>query len=275
MGYCTAADVYAATSLTVSEVAEASVEAFIKSAEKEVDRVTFTTYWNVEDSGTATAGGNTTLTETGSAWTVNGYAEMYVWIYGGTGEGQVREIVSNTADVLTVDRAWETNPDTDSTFRIIYTATPAYFSENIDGDHTATLFLDEYPLRILESLSISDTSITTSNVFQYNKLGKLILSSDAEKGVFDGSDYQQVDIAYWWGVYKMPYEVKRYCVVTAAINTLSAQMGSTHNIPSTYSLPEGSVTVGQAYINIKGTWDTLMKEKASLAAILIKYPRIL
>ena len=49
-------------------------------------------------------------------------------------------------------------------------------------------------------------------------------------------------------------------------------MGGTHNIPSTYSLPEGAVTIGQAYINIKGTWDTLMREKTALELKIIKYP---
>lgn len=273
--YCTADDVYEATSLSATEVAEANVNAFILAAEKMVDRTTFTTYWNVEQNGTASSGGATTLVQTGAGWTNDAYNDMWVWVYGGTGIGQMRKITDTTTDTLTVDTAWDTNPDDTSTFRVIYAATEPYFDEDVDGDGTDTYYLDEYPLQILESLSINSTSITTTNVYQYKKIGKIVLSNDAEKGNFDDNKPQLVDMTYWWGVYPLPYEVKRYVIVCASINTLSAQMGGTFNVPSTYSLPEGSVTVGQAYINIKSTWDTLMKEKEALELILIKYPRIL
>lgn len=71
------------------------------------------------DSGTATAGAATTLTDASKAWTVNAYANKVVKITGGTGSGQVRTIASNTATVLTVDTAWATNPDATSTYEIV------------------------------------------------------------------------------------------------------------------------------------------------------------
>ncbi|GDX76009.1 hypothetical protein LBMAG41_10850 [Cyanobium sp.] len=67
--------------------------------------------------GTATSGSNTTLVQTGKTWAVNQWANYQVRIVGGTGAGQIRLIVSNTADTLTVS-GWNTNPDTTSTYSI-------------------------------------------------------------------------------------------------------------------------------------------------------------
>ena len=69
------------------------------------------------DSGTATAGGATSLTDTGKTWTVNDYVGDFLAITGGTGSGQVRRITSNTATALTV-ATWTSNPSTDSTYKI-------------------------------------------------------------------------------------------------------------------------------------------------------------
>ena len=71
------------------------------------------------DSGTATAGAASTLTDGGKSWTVNGYANQVVYITGGTGAGQLRNITSNTGTVLTVSDAWGTNPDNTSTYQIL------------------------------------------------------------------------------------------------------------------------------------------------------------
>lgn len=82
------------------------------------------------DSGTATAGGATTLTDAGKSWTVNAFAGYYVFILAGTGAGQqAAYIVSNTATQLTINTAWATNPDATSQYVII--ATPP----TIDGTH--------------------------------------------------------------------------------------------------------------------------------------------
>jgi hypothetical protein len=69
--------------------------------------------------GTATAGGATTLTNSGKNWATNQWANScQVRITGGTGAGQIRIIASNTATVLTVSAAWTTNPDATSTYSI-------------------------------------------------------------------------------------------------------------------------------------------------------------
>lgn len=68
--------------------------------------------------GTASAGGASTLTNAAKNWAVNQWANYQVRITGGTGAGQIRTIASNTATVLTVSAAWTTNPDATSTYAI-------------------------------------------------------------------------------------------------------------------------------------------------------------
>lgn len=70
------------------------------------------------DTGTATAGGATTLTNSAETWTVNEYAGYELRITSGTGSGQRRSVASNTATILTVSVAWATNPDATSVYGI-------------------------------------------------------------------------------------------------------------------------------------------------------------
>jgi hypothetical protein len=81
----------------------------------------------VLDSGLATSGAATTLTDTGKSWAtspaqfagaVQGGKEVYVQIVAGTGIGQKRHVISNTATALTVDTAWTTNPDSTSRYEV-------------------------------------------------------------------------------------------------------------------------------------------------------------
>jgi hypothetical protein len=71
------------------------------------------------ETGTSTGSNTTTtLNNTGKAWPVNAYANAQVRITGGTGNGQVRAIASNTATALTVSAAWTITPDATSTYSI-------------------------------------------------------------------------------------------------------------------------------------------------------------
>lgn len=70
--------------------------------------------------GIATAGAANTLT-TNKTFLLNQWANNQVRIISGTGAGQIRKIVSNTAGangVLTVSSAWTVNPDATSEYRI-------------------------------------------------------------------------------------------------------------------------------------------------------------
>lgn len=71
-------------------------------------------------SGTATSGGGLTLTHTGAGWTVNAYADHYVQIDGGAGAWQLRPILSNTSDTLTLKKPWNLRylPGSGSTYKI-------------------------------------------------------------------------------------------------------------------------------------------------------------
>lgn len=68
--------------------------------------------------GTATAGGASTLTNSAKNWTTNQWTNYQIRITGGTGVGQIRTIASNTATVITVGTAWTTQPDATSTYSI-------------------------------------------------------------------------------------------------------------------------------------------------------------
>jgi len=248
--YCSTDDVYRVAGITSTEISTANITQFILEAEERVDRLTNTTFWTVEDSGTADAGaGNDELDDATKSWTADAYINEYVWIYSGTGSGQIRKITDNTTTKLTVESDWDTNPDATSLYRISHTGKdPHKSSELYDGDDTDTLFITKYPLILLESATSNSTTITPSNIYQYELTGKLVLSSDAEVSTWTSSKAQKTTLSYYYGVYPLPLEVKRLTEVYAALSTLQAQMGGTHNIPSTYSLPEGSVTIGQAYI---------------------------
>lgn len=72
----------------------------------------------VFETGTATSGGATTLTNSGAAWTSNEWIDIVLKITGGTGVGQTRRIASNTSTALTVTQAWTVNPDATSVYSI-------------------------------------------------------------------------------------------------------------------------------------------------------------
>ena len=98
-------------------------------------------YAGVFDSGTATAGNLAsppTLT-TNKNWTANRYAGYRIRITGGTGIGQQRVILSNTAgpnSVVTTCRNWDVAPDATSTWEIIADSDKFYFV----GNNIAAIF---------------------------------------------------------------------------------------------------------------------------------------
>lgn len=70
------------------------------------------------DYGTADASTTTTLVDATKSWTVNEYKKYVVEITSGTGSGQIRGVISNTATALTITPAWTTTPDTTSKYYI-------------------------------------------------------------------------------------------------------------------------------------------------------------
>ena len=77
---------------------------------------------NGGNASAANAAGTTGLTDSSknATWTLNMFANWYVFIQSGAGAGQVRQITANTAaGVLTVTPAWTTGIDTTSVYRIV------------------------------------------------------------------------------------------------------------------------------------------------------------
>lgn len=89
--------------------------------------------------GQASAGGGSTITGTGTPFTVNQWAgsagfqiQYYVTVIAGSGLGQTRRIVSNTTSVLTVDSAWGSAVGGTSAFEIWhYNVRAVTLSQNI------------------------------------------------------------------------------------------------------------------------------------------------
>ena len=85
-----------------------------------IDAITNLTEAGV-DTGIATTGSTTnTLVDAGKDWFTDAYEKLCVEITEGTGEGQIRRIVSNTDTVLTIDGSWTTVPDTTSQYKIAF-----------------------------------------------------------------------------------------------------------------------------------------------------------
>lgn len=66
--------------------------------------------------GTASSGTATTLTNSSLTMTTNRFTGAFLHIIAGTGDGQVRQIASNTATEFTVSPAWDITPDATSVF---------------------------------------------------------------------------------------------------------------------------------------------------------------
>jgi len=266
MSYCTVQQVYDKAGITETEVSKTRVKDAILDAEADVDKFTYTTYWKTEFSGTASSGTDATIVDSGESLQSNEYISDYVWITGGTGEGQLRTITSNDGTTLSISEDWDTNPDNTSTYKIIHTGTNPVVEEKRDGDGTAELFVSIYPIKTLKSVVVDDTTVTVSKIYVDKQTGRLRLggSLDPEASYWSVKEFETNVINYWFGVDHIPRNIQRLTVVKAAITTLIAQQGSTHNIPSTISLPEGSLSVGQAYVNIGATITNLRKEESKL-----------
>lgn len=85
---------------------------------------------SIRSTATGAGVGSNTLADTGQSWTTNVYAGKVVITTGGTGDSQIRKIVSNTATELTLDKDWDTSIDgttdyviANEGYRYIYTFT--------------------------------------------------------------------------------------------------------------------------------------------------------
>lgn len=64
-----------------------------------------------EVAGIVTSVTDITLTDKTQKWEKNTYTGFPVWISRGKGEGEVRNVLSNTKDTLVIDKEWDTKPN--------------------------------------------------------------------------------------------------------------------------------------------------------------------
>jgi len=86
------------------------------------ERIVSVSTLTIKDAGTASAGGDNYLDDSGKAWTpgnFSGGSRDWLFITGGPGVGQERRIKENSATRITVQSNWGTNPDATSTYAIL------------------------------------------------------------------------------------------------------------------------------------------------------------
>ncbi len=271
--YCSVTEVR--NTLGVSEtdiISDSVIEQAIEFAEDEIDRLTYTTYYPNIDSGTVTTATGTTLTDTSktgaSAWVEDEQIGYAVYIYAGKGKGQIREITDNTTNQLTV-ADWTTIPDTTSKYIITYLNKQTV---TIDGTGGYELLLRDYPIVQVDKIEIEGTEIDADDYVIYPEVGKIVLKDTASKAYFtkpiQNTYRKQVEITYHWGVLPefkrnkidINRVIKRATCLIASLQALAYQMGGTYDDLSTFSLPEFSGSIGQAYVNIRGVVDVMIKE---------------
>lgn len=81
-----------------------------------------------------------TIGDTQAEWVPDSHVGETVRIYAGTGAGQVRNIVNNTADTITIDTPWVTMPDRTSDFIVPQPGSPW---GNITDDDVAAFNADQ------------------------------------------------------------------------------------------------------------------------------------
>jgi hypothetical protein len=152
----------------------------------------------------ATAVSSTTIGDSAEAWIPNEFAGMIVELNGGTGVGQTRRIVSNTATVMTVSPAFTTTPDTTTDFQVqpekLYGASDSVTSIGI----TAESPIGEARMLCAGTNSTTDTGGVTCFNHQagpnivaevFHADAKQIDDSGAEWTGTDYDDIQSVDFS--------------------------------------------------------------------------------
>lgn len=96
------------------------------------------TFYRMQESGYATGGTTTTLTDTGKSWAIDRFKSTsagtyYLWIKTGAGSGQASPATiqsNNTSNTLTLASALATAPGTDSLYFIVQQKTFTLLADN-------------------------------------------------------------------------------------------------------------------------------------------------
>ena len=86
----------------------------------------------------------TSITDAGATWTDDEHRGRMVRIIHGTGRGQVRTISGNTSTTLTIERAWDITPSTDS----IFIVEEAGWMSSVDSSEIENLSGQSYTISV-------------------------------------------------------------------------------------------------------------------------------
>jgi len=99
--------------------------------------IDFDVYLNREgvllDSGTATSGGDNTLTDSGGGWEINEFKGKILVLLTGTGTPAAGIITGNSATEITVKQNWVVNPDATTTYEIRELSFSLYYTNKNNG----------------------------------------------------------------------------------------------------------------------------------------------
>ncbi len=93
-----------------------SIKEFLKNNPNMKDVVKGAKETAPDITGTVTQAKEKTLKDDTQNFSPNEYMDYHVWISRGHGEGQVRSVIKNTKDTLTINKAWDTKPNTTSQY---------------------------------------------------------------------------------------------------------------------------------------------------------------
>lgn len=241
-----------------SSITDPNIQTYIDLAEEEIEFIYKTKFGNVEQSGTASTGGTTTLTDATKTFVADAYVDYVLWIYAGTGSGQYRPITTNSTTVLTVSPAFSPATDITSKYRVVKLG---YKNQDVTGTGRDIQFLDYQPLINLNSLTVDTTNITISTVYQWKNAGKIGLSNSSEASSFTDAYPFKINVKYVYGVYPIPKTIVRLCTLFAGIRASAAQMGASYSSFNSISMPGGfSGSKGDQVTKLKAVADSLQSE---------------
>jgi len=124
-----------------------------------------------DEFGTATAGGNSTLTDSSKSWVTDEFNSLTIKITNGTGVGQSKTITGTATNVITISGTWTTNPDTTSDYEIVGSAPTlrSYLKYIFEAGGTFTLAYDGTNYTVdMDKISIIDAPEDESTSTKYN-----------------------------------------------------------------------------------------------------------
>lgn len=150
--------------------------------------------------------------------------------------------------------------------------------EEYDGDGTGDLILKNQPVNAVTALSItrdygtSYTSITTTALWVKSGI-RIALKPTAEATTFPAGT-NTVKVSYRHGI--VPDDsVKEIILLIAGMKVLAEQAGGTFNDPTSYELPEYSVSKGEPFTNIRETFFRLREQYEMALASYPPWPTVL